>query len=80
MSSINAFDATLNSLDSQEELRENLSFKMNFVKLNKEQTRLQSSLNTKTDSKKKEISLFRCNDWTNPDDLTSNRVTLTFYP
>jgi len=53
---------------------------MNFMKLNKEKSRLQSSLNTKTNSKKDKIVLFLSNDWTNPDDLTNNRVTLTYHP
>lgn len=50
------------------------------VQMNKEKTRVQSILNTKKDNGQEKIEIFRNNNWTNPDDLTVNRVVITYHP
>lgn len=44
---------------------------------NKNMTRLLSILNSKGD---KEAEIFTLSQWINPDDLSANKVTVTFSP
>lgn len=50
------------------------------VHLNKEKTRVQSILNMKKDNGQEKIEIYRNNQWTNPDDLTVNRVVICYFP
>ena len=80
MANLDARDSKAEPFDSRSPQTTSVFYEKDHVFINKEKTRVKSILNTKQTSTADKIDIF-CNDnWTNPEDLSKNKIIISFIP